>query len=36
MFTSSQAARYTRQIVEASGQRDFYTFNPLLYPEITQ
>jgi transglutaminase-like putative cysteine protease len=34
MFTNSQAANYTRQTQLTTGQQNFYTFNPSLYPEI--
>jgi hypothetical protein len=34
MFTNSQAASYTRQTLASRGTRDFYTFDPSLYPEI--
>jgi len=35
-FTDSQARDFTRQFVEFNGTRDFYTFNPELYPDIVQ
>jgi len=35
-FTDTQARAFTQQFIEFNGTRDFYTFNPELYPEIVQ
>jgi len=35
-FTSSQAASYARQIQAINNMRDYYTYDPALYPEIVQ
>jgi len=35
-FTDSQARSFSRQIGETNNMRDYYTFDPELYPEIVQ
>jgi hypothetical protein len=35
-FTDSQAREFTRRKLEEHGTRDYYTFNPELYPDIVQ
>jgi len=35
-FTSSQARRFTRMYVEHDGTRDYFTYDPTLYPEIVE
>jgi len=36
MFTSSQARDATERVIRATGQMNYYTYDPDLYPDITQ